>query len=607
MRGTKNIYCNMVYIKKLENYYLTLIYNLMKISRELIFFVIVIILLIIGRYDEDFNNKDIKCTHIDSKINTIQELFQNNTNKYHNKVAFIENNHKITFSQYQILCNKLASALLKINYDSKPIVGIRADNNFLYHIGYFGTILTGGVCVSIYNNSTIKLFLKSITENNINILILQNDSILHNIKELPKTVKAILLIEGLKNKKLRKQFSIDILSIDQVIHFGELKYKSYQNKNQVISISYTSGTTGTPKKIKINNNDIINTLQGIMYQLQKFKNRFNPCIIRDSEEKILSYLPLAHISGQLMDIYFPLLIGCEVSFKKRDLINDLKLTKPTIFFATPQIWNSLKDEIEDIKDKKMFSRSLIFSSITNSKIKKEIGLDKCKYFISGSSKLDSNLKLYYRDLFINICEIYGMTEFASIVSIQLPSDNCYNCVGKPLPNIKVKIINNQIYFNKRNKWIKTNDLGNYDKNNNLIINGRIDDMITLSNGSTINPVYIENELKNKIKIAKDIFVFKNNIGTLTCVIVISQHKNTIFINHQLKNILQSINSSVETIYEALEDPKIKNYINKQIKLYNSETSFKNYRISNFILTESNQTSNRLSYKKLLNIFNGNST
>jgi long-chain acyl-CoA synthetase len=139
---------------------------------------------------------------------------------------------------------------------------------------------------------------------------------------------------------------------------------------------------------------------------------------------------------------------------------------------------------------------------------------KAELFISGGAPLGRELAEWYADIGIRIHEGYGLTETSPVISVNTPKAHRLGTVGKPLPNVEVRIADDgevlvrgpsifQGYWNRPQStldafvdgWFKTGDIGQIDADGYLSITDRKKDLIKTSGGKFIAPQPIENSLK----------------------------------------------------------------------------------------------------------------
>lgn len=136
------------------------------------------------------------------------------------------------------------------------------------------------------------------------------------------------------------------MALEEVKKAGQqdlLPYPESLNKENISTISYTSGTTGNPKGVMLSHGNITSTLGGLKGE------EFN--MLHDDVH--LSYLPMAHIFERLV-IYCSLLSGATIGMFGGDvtkLKDDMQELKPTVFASVPKLYNRFYDLIKGQFDK----------------------------------------------------------------------------------------------------------------------------------------------------------------------------------------------------------------------------------------------------------------
>ena len=190
---------------------------------------------------------------------------------------------------------------------------------------------------------------------------------------------------------------------------------------------YTSGTTGNPKGVMLSHDNIIWTCKLAIKNFNIQKGM-----------RILSYLPLSHVAGQMIDIHAPIVVQGTTFFAdknvmKGSLVDNLGWAKPTVFMGVPRVWEKIMEKMkEKAKDVKGLKKKIstkgkkvglkcntedkettlyrIFQKILFSKIKMALGLDQCDLFLSGAAPITAETMNYFMSLDIKINELYGMSE-----------------------------------------------------------------------------------------------------------------------------------------------------------------------------------------------------
>ncbi len=492
---------------------------------------------------EENDKKDIPYDLLHEKDITINDLFKNITKRYGQMPALKSNNNgkskTMTYSEYYNLSNKFSKKLL-YTIGPHPRVGILSNNNMEWFCAHMGTLCAGGISIGLYPSSSSDNC-SYITNNScIDLLIVDG------IEQLGKfysvkipTVKIILLIDSIENnvqdeeilKELMENISnnnsqINILSFQKFI---DLKLGN-NTTNTIIEIGktypedtatiiYTSGTTGDPKGVVITHKNIISSIKSALNVIQSTSN-VNVYI----QEKYISYLPLNHVAAQMMDIYIPLVSVGIVHFADKNVLQNqntlasiLKDIRPTIFIGVPRVWEKI---MEKIKEKQQDPKRFLNQLFVNKMIIKEMGLDKTKYFITASAPISNQTIIFFKNLGIELCNIYGMSETSGPISMSVPG--CSKGSGLPVMDLKIEKTTGEIlvkgdqvfkeyYKNKKatdeafndKGWFRTGDTGYIDRDGSLYVSGRIKELIITAGGENVSPLPIEdkliNELNNEMK------------------------------------------------------------------------------------------------------------
>lgn len=291
------------------------------------------------------------------------------------------------------------------------------------------------------------------------------------------------------------------------------------SENDVFTIIFTSGTTGTPKGVMID--------YACANEVMKHE-REHPAygIYQGVSERVLSYLPLNHIAERVISEISPIVSGSEVSFSEslERFSANLQSVQPTQFFAVPRIWVKIQQGIlNQLPEQKLntFLKVPLLSTFIKRKVKKGLGLSEVRSAISGAAPLSASLLNWYANLGINIQEVYGATELCGGVTYNTLDDICPGSVGRPLNGVKLKIEEGtdeilvkapwvmKGYYKAPEKtaevitedgWYRTGDTGKLDAEGRLIVTGRTKDTFKTSKGKFILPVPLESELSANLYI-----------------------------------------------------------------------------------------------------------
>ena len=301
------------------------------------------------------------------------------------------------------------------------------------------------------------------------------------------------------------------------------------------TIVYTSGTTGAPKGVVLSHGNI---LFDAFSALRRFK--VGP------DDTFLSFLPLCHMLEKTCGYYAMLFAGATIAYAEglSTIVSDAQKIRPTIVIAVPRILEKIYEAVKlkvmkapFIRRKLVFAavkylneranrvyrgektpfslrvRCALYDRLVASKFRMIAG-GRLRLLVSGGASLDRKLAKTLHILGFNIIEGYGLTETAPIVCTATLEDNRLGTVGKPLDGVDVKIgESDEIlvrgpnlmcgYFNMPEEtakaidgdgWFHTGDQGRFDARGNLVITGRIKELIVASSGKKVAPLPIEAEI-----------------------------------------------------------------------------------------------------------------
>ena len=440
--------------------------------------------------------------------------------KDYNKTAIIYDGKEISYKE-AIIKSKIFSQEFPIENEDKVIIFMENRPELLY--SFLGTWDKSGTCVCLDASLSGEELVYYINDSDSKYIYTSQGN-------LPKVQKA-LEISG-------KTLGIAVVDDIAGKEFdGELVINAPAPENVALML-YTSGTTGNPKGVMLKFDNILINVEGL--------DKYNMFV---QEDIVLALLPMHHIFPLLGSGVIPLAKGATIVFLKemssQAMVDAFQKYKVTMMIGVPRLWEMLHQKImEKINASKVTKgifklaekiNSISFSRKIFKKVHDNFG-GNLRFFVSGGSKLDPKIARDFLTLGIKICEGYGMTETAPMISFTPLNEIMPGSAGKILPGIEVKIADDgEIIARGRNVmkgyykrpeataeaidkdgWIHTGDLGEI-KNDYLYVTGRKKEMIVLSNGKNINPIEIEQWIMGKTNLIQEIVVAEID-SVLTAVI-----------------------------------------------------------------------------------------
>lgn len=319
------------------------------------------------------------------------------------------------------------------------------------------------------------------------------------------------------------------------------------NLDALSVISYTSGTSSSPKGVMLTARSISSNLQFALDNIPA-----------TSEDKILSILPLAHIFGQIFDFVYPFASGCHINiFTEKPiparLLKALADVKPYMFLTVPLLIEKIfrgkvMPTLQSGKMKVLLAipgvRSLIYKKVRNTLITTFGGNITKGGIILGGAALNKDVEAVMKKIKFPYTVGYGMTECGPLLSYNPWQSFVMRSCGKVAhPGVEIRIDSEDAanvpgeiqakgdsvmigYYKNEDAtkaaftpdgWLKTGDMGLMDKDENIFIKGRCKNMILTANGQNVYPEEIE-DLINQLPLVTESLIVGRKHGLVALVV-----------------------------------------------------------------------------------------
>ena len=316
--------------------------------------------------------------------------------------------------------------------------------------------------------------------------------------------------------------------------------------NDVVTLVYTSGTTGPPKGAMLTNANVSFVISSLVNQPERLPDNRPP----GPSDLVVTYLPLCHVAERVFSTWHMVGAGVVLNFAEsiETVTTNLREVQPTLFFAVPRIWEKLHAVVlikgNDASRSKRFVfrrgmkaaakigrtkvanggnhtassrlRYAVWYPLLFRPLQERIGLRRCRHASSGAAPIAPEVLEFFMGIGVPIFELYGMTENSALGSLNLPGRVKVGTVGEPYPGTEVRLDpeTNEIqtrhpgsfagYWGKPDKtadtfttdgFLCTGDVGEWVDGTHLRIVDRIKHIIITSGGKNVSPSEIENVLK----------------------------------------------------------------------------------------------------------------
>lgn len=430
-----------------------------------------------------------------------------------------------------------SEALKKINVGSGDRVAILANTRYEWTLYDIAITSLGAATVPIYQSNTSEDTLHILRDSGSKVIVVEDSTQLEKVlkvrNQLPD-LKQIILLEGeVMGDGVVTQKDFEAMANGVESDFGA-RIRDIK-KDQILTLVYTSGTTGKPKGVMLTHENFFGEMRALIDRVSVGIN-----------DTGLLFLPLAHILARVVQ-WYQLTVGFEHAYaesieKLGENIGDIRphfmVSVPRIFekihgnmMAQVEAGSSLKKSIFYFaRDTGLaYSRCLqnnepipfglkikygIASKLVFSKLQKKLG-GRIKFFVSGGAPLARDICEFFHAAGILILEGYGLTETTAAINANGLNDYGFGSVGKPVLGAEEKITEDgEIlvrgpmvgtgYWNRpdataeafeKDGWFHTGDIGEFNEKGHLRITDRKKDIIVTAGGKNIAPQNIENLIK----------------------------------------------------------------------------------------------------------------
>ncbi len=457
----------------------------------------------------------------------------------YNKVdalAAKENGKWVKYSTQQFYDNahNLAYGLLDFGITRDDKIAIIANNRPEWNFTDYGIQMSGAVSVPIYPTISEPDLNFILNDAKIKYIFVSNTDLYNKVKGVAANAPSVKEIYTFDKVAGAKHWT-------ELLELGKSKPKKAEvesikasiKPDDLLTILYTSGTTGNPKGVMLSHNNLISNSLASQ----------NLCPFQ-SHWKALSFLPLNHVYERMLTTLY-LYLGISIYYAESlETIGDnLKEVKPEVFSTVPRLLEKVYDKIvakgadlTGIK-KKLFFWALdlglayelngangwwyemqlkLANKLIFSKWREALG-GNIFAVVSGGAALQPRLARVFNSAKITVLEGYGLTETSPVIAVNnfLPNGIKFGTVGPVIDGVTVKIAEDgEIlvkgpnvmlgYYNRPDAtaevidtegWFHTGDIGMFEENRFLKITDRKKEIFKTSGGKYIAPVMIENKLK----------------------------------------------------------------------------------------------------------------
>jgi long-chain acyl-CoA synthetase len=420
-------------------------------------------------------------------------------------------------------------------------------NSAEWMAAFWGCLLRGAVAVPMDDGATAEFAARVARETSARLMIAERG------RSLPGVAIPLLRVEDLAGIAGKNRG----VSTPRVP--GESPRPIYESladqaltRNHIAEILFTSGTTAEPRGVVLTHGNFLANLEPLERGIDPYRNYekwVHPL-------RFVTLVPLSHVFGQFMTLFVPPLLGATVVFESSanptEIARTIKRERATALIAVPRMLDGLRAgmvrEMDGHGRSEWFRRT--FASANGQKflrrawrfrrVHRRFGW-KFWAFISGGAALSGETEEFFRRVGYAVVQGYGMTETASLISLNHPFRAAQGTLGKVLPGREFRLADDgEILVRGENvtggyweagglraadggEWLCTGDVGELDAEGNLRFLGRKKNVIVTPAGLNIYPEDLEGALKKQEGIRDGVVISLERHGnTEPCAILLVQ-------------------------------------------------------------------------------------
>jgi long-chain acyl-CoA synthetase len=514
----------------------------------------------------------------------------------------------ITYREMWEKIRQAAAGLRFIGVGPGDKVAILSENNPMWPVSDLAIASLGAVSVPIYPTLPSEQVAFILNQADCQVAVVENEIQLQKVLQKETGVRHIVVM------KPEQGFLATggILTYEQLLEEGQAhpleqwdEEWSRIGRDQVFTIIHTSGTTGRPKGVMLTHGNILSNIEGVQFW----------CVEVRPDDVSLSYLPLSHVFERTAGQFVPLSAGATIAYAESiDAIQENLLeVRPTIMTSVPRLFEKVYAKVQETIEagtplrRKIFDWAIrvgirryehylkssmdelvlgdplppglklqwrIAKRLVYRKIKERFG-GRLRGIVSGGAPLNPDIARFFWALDLPVLEGYGLTESSPVISVNPMARAKIGTVGKPLPNVEVRIAedgevlvkgpNVMLGYYKdpeatagqiKDGWLYTGDLGELDEDGYLRIIDRKKNLLVLSTGKNVAPQPVENAINNSPYIEQSVLV---GDGRKYVAALIVPNFESLFIWAEKRGITAASRE------ELVRNPEVQQFLEQEVK------------------------------------------
>ena len=505
---------------------------------------------------------------------TLVAAVERNAAKYASRVAFRERHHGIwrewTWVQVRDEVLSLAAGFGSIGLKKGDALTVVGDNRASIYFSMLAANALGAFPAPVYPDVPVDEFGNYMRFGTPTIALAEDQEQMDKLLDLRTRTGSPVTIVFDDPRGMASYGESGILSVEAVRDAGarilaeqpelasELVWRATEDDISVLL--YSSGTTGLPKGIPLRHRNVVGGI----------RNAEAGAYFRRHEE-LFAYLPTAWVGDFIFTLGAGVLLVATVNIPERQetALHDLCEVAPTFYLAAPRAWDNMLTRVQvgmadstplkrrlfdyfmpkaiELERKRLAGervglaervRDRIGEILVYGPIKDFLGLSRAERAFTGGEAMGEDTFLFFRGLGIKLKQFYGQTETAALSAAHVEGSVKLHTVGKPMPNVEVKVDDSgEILVRSASVidayaddpeasakafgggWLHTGDAGYIEPDGDIVVLGRVSEVVRTAHDERFIPNFIENRIKFS-SFVRNVAVFGAGRETLTAIVCI---------------------------------------------------------------------------------------
>ena len=484
---------------------------------------------------------------------TITEMFLQTTSQHADKHLYYHKRRDhwegLRGKDIRATVEDLSYGLVSLGIVKGKHAAIVSNNSPRWAMADYGILCTGGATVTIYPTLTAPQAAYILKHSESSVVFAEDEKQAGKILEVwddcPDLKTLIVMNDAQVTGKTTKGSGRTIISFINFLELGheygkeqELDFEAMCRDckpDDVLTLMYTSGTTGEPKGVMLTHHNMVSNIEGALKHIQI-----------NETDSLLSCLPLSHSFERMAGHFLAFSRGSDVYYAEsmEKVGENMQEVKPTVLLHAPRFYEKVHSRVLESVSQSPGIRQKIFwwalaqgkavleltmagrkpgwwlskkhglaSKLVFSKLKEKVG-GRIRFFVTGAAPLSPDIGKFFASLDMLVLEGYGLTETSPALAVNKLEKFKFGSVGPAIPNVELKIADNGEILAKgpnimkgyykdpegtaeaidSDGWFHTGDIGEFDEDGYLKITDRLKSILVTSGGKNVAPAPLESAL-----------------------------------------------------------------------------------------------------------------